>query len=71
MKTLSVSQIFKERIIRRAPDKMIEYLQDHILLAYRNSIIYIDLSRYEICGGNDISTIPAEYRTIDSHFFII
>ena len=49
---------------------MIEYLQEHILLAYRNSIIYIDLARYNI-GGDDLSKIPAEYRTKDSHFFKI
>ena len=57
---------------------MIEYLQEHILLAYRNSIIYIDLARYGLTGDvNNVgaedlqSKIPTQYRTQDSHFFHI
>ena len=48
----SVNEIFSERIIKRAPDKMIDFLDGHILLAYRNSIFYLDVSDYGVIDGN-------------------
>ena len=39
----SVSQIFKNKIIQRAPDKMIDYLDGYILLSYRYHIVYLDV----------------------------
>ena len=32
---------------------MIDYLQGYILLAYRNSIIYLNVSQYGICDETD------------------
>ena len=40
----SVSQLMGDRIIERAPDKMIDYLQGFILLAYRDFIVYCNVS---------------------------
>lgn len=34
--------------MKRAPDKMIDYVQGCILLAYRNSIIYLDVSKFGV-----------------------
>ena len=42
----SVSQILKNRIIKRAPDKMIDYLDGYILISYRNHIVYMDVCEY-------------------------
>lgn len=39
----SVSQMFKNKIIQRAPDKMIDYLNGYILLSFRNHIVYLDV----------------------------
>ena len=47
---------------------MIEYLQEHILLAYRNSIIYIDVLKYCI---EDVENILPKHRTSDDQFFHI
>ena len=47
----SVNEIFSERIIKRAPDKMIDFLDGHILLAYRNCIMYLDVSDYGVVDG--------------------
>ena len=44
----NVSELFAKDIIKRAPDKMIDIIDNHILLAYRNSIIYLDVSQYGI-----------------------
>ena len=44
----SVSQIFEGELVDRAPDKMIDFLQGHVLLAYRNSIVYLDVSNFGI-----------------------
>ena len=52
VKDQSVGQIFGEAIIERAPDKMIDFLDNHILLAYRNSIIYMDVSSYGVIDNN-------------------
>ena len=46
-----MNEIFSERIIKRAPDKMIDFLDGHILLAYRNSIMYLDVSEYGVVDG--------------------
>ena len=42
----NVSTFFSDKIINRAPDKMIDFLQGNILLAYRNLIISADVSEY-------------------------
>ena len=44
--TQSVSQIYQDSLIKRAPDKMIDYVQGFILLAYRNSIIYLNVQKF-------------------------
>ena len=40
----NVNELFGKDIIKRAPDKMIDIIDNHILLAYRNSIIYLDVN---------------------------
>ena len=39
----SVSNLFKDKIIKRAPDKMLHYLDGSILIAFRNTLIHVDL----------------------------
>ena len=53
----SVSQIFKNKIIDRAPDKMIDCVGDCILLSYRNQIIYLDVCKYGIDKTQESSKI--------------
>ena len=66
--TNSVNSIFSTRIIERAPDKMIDFLDNHILLAYRNLIIYMDVSEYGLTDGD----VKADVRGAnDSHFIEI
>ena len=62
----SVSQIFSKKIIDRAPDKMIDFIDNHILVAYRNTIIYLNVSSYGVKDGN----IPSHLRNGQqkSHF---
>ncbi len=47
--------MFGENLIDRSPDKMIDILDGVILLAYRNSIIYVSVSKY---GVDDFSKCP-------------
>ena len=42
--TNSVNSIFSTRIIERAPDKMIDFLDGFILLAWRDSLVYFRVS---------------------------
>ena len=68
----NVSELFGKDIIKRAPDKMIDIIDNHILLAYRNSIIYLDVSQYGIYN-DDIRVrddLKAE-RMHDEHFIPI
>ena len=44
----TIPEGIRKNIIKRAPDRMIDHLNDHILLAYRNSIIYLDVSSFGI-----------------------
>ena len=44
----TIPEGLRKNIIKRAPDRMIDHLNDHILLAYRNSIIYLDVSSFGI-----------------------
>ena len=49
---------------------MIDFLQGHILIAYRNSIIYVDIEEYGI--DKDELTIPADVaRGQDEHYIEI
>ena len=48
----------------RAPDKMIDYLDGHILLAYRNSIVYLNVSKYGI--DDDANVTIDSFMTADS-----
>lgn len=52
----SVSEMFGDKIIDRAPDKMIDMLQGNLLLAYRDLVIYCNINQY---GVEDTSRIPA------------
>ena len=42
----SITQMADNQIIKRAPDKMIDYFENHILLAYRNTIMTINVEKY-------------------------
>ena len=52
----SISEMFGDEIIDRAPDKMVDFLQGNIMLAYRDLIIYCNVNDY---GVEDITKIPA------------
>ena len=47
---------------------MIDHLNDHILVAYRNSIIYLDVSAYGI--DTDQITVPGGGQH-DNHFITV
>ena len=55
----------EDTIIERCPDKMIDYLQGFILLAYRDFIIYCNVTEY---GIDDESKIPRTFDQEDSQF---
>ena len=40
--TPSVTELFNNELITRAPDKMIGFYHDFIILAFRNFIIYVN-----------------------------
>lgn len=44
--TASVSELFKSEAIKRAPDKMIDFTDGFIVLAFRNRLLYFDVSKY-------------------------
>ena len=44
--TLQMNDQFKGKFINRAPDKMINFLQGHIILAYNSLISYTDVSSF-------------------------
>lgn len=56
----NINKKFQETIIERAPDKMIDHLQDHIILAFRDFVIYAEVGQY---GVDDPSKIPANTNT--------
>ena len=50
---ISVTECFKEsQLITRAPDKMIDYFKDYVLLAYRDIIIYLNVSEANVESYN-------------------
>ena len=53
----SVTQILKNSIISRAPDKMIDCLGSCILISYRNQIVYLDICKYEIDTKTESSKV--------------
>ena len=60
-----VNEMFSDQIIRRAPDKMIDFLQGNILLAYRDLMVYVRVSEY---GVDDPSKIPSNVEDRESNF---
>ena len=47
----SVTEIFKEKdeqLIERAPDKMIDYFDGFIMLAFRGVVVYVDVTEHKI-----------------------
>ena len=44
----SVTQIFEDKIIERAPAKLIDYKEGFILLAYHGKIIYLDVRPHHV-----------------------
>ncbi len=57
--------MFSDQIIHRAPDKMINFYQGNILLAYRDLIVYVRVNEY---GVDDPSKIPSNVEDRDSNF---
>lgn len=47
-----INEKFSKKLIKRSPDKMIDYIReedrDYVLLAYRNTLIAIDVTETEI-----------------------
>ena len=60
----SVSEMHGEEIVVRAPDKMIDFLQNNILLAFRDLLIYCNVEKYHIDDPENAPKNPNE----DSHF---
>ena len=48
----SVYEIFRDDLIVRAPDKMIDYFDGYIMLAYRNVIFYVKVDGKQIEATN-------------------
>ena len=46
IKVTNINYTYMKDIITRAPDKMITFLQGSIILAYTNSLAYVDVSPY-------------------------
>ena len=51
-----MSQIFKDQLIVRAPDKMIDYFCNFILIAYRNLIVAINVTDLKIDGAGAVES---------------
>lgn len=66
--TQSVSELFQGKIIQRAPDKMISYYQSFVLLAFRNTLVYIsveDQSIDEVDQSDDVIVVNVESSQFD------
>ena len=53
----SVNEIFGDVLINRAPDKMIEFVQGFVMLAYQDHLVYFNVNKY---GVEDDSYIPKD-----------
>ena len=53
----SISEAYGDKLITRAPDKMIDILQGNLMLAWRDMVIYCNVNQY---GVEDISKIPKD-----------
>ena len=49
--------MFGDKIIGRAPDKMIDILQGNIVLAYRDLLVYCNVNKY---GVEDFTKISSD-----------
>ena len=56
----SVYEIFRDDLIVRAPDKMIDYFDGYIMLAYRNVIFYVKVDGEKIEATNKSSITIVE-----------
>ena len=54
----SVYEIFRDNLIVRAPDKMIDYFDGYIMLAFRNVIFYVKVD------GEKINTTDKSQDTV-------
>ena len=63
----SLNDMFGDKLIDRSPDKMIDILDGMILLAYRNSIIYVNVGKY---GVDDFSKCPQEFKKSEDHAIV-
>ena len=44
----SIYEIFGDELVNRAPDKMVDLLQGFLMVAYRDSIIYVNVNQYGV-----------------------
>lgn len=56
IKEESVSQIMKDTIIKRGPDKMMQIQDNFLILAWRNDIIVINLRSLGILDDTDVTS---------------
>ena len=61
----SISEVYGDKLITRAPDKMIDILQGNLMLAYRDMVIYCNVNQY---GVEDISKRPKDQ---DPNYIIV
>ena len=62
----SISKLFKNKLIERAPNKMIDYFDGYIMLAYRNVLFYLKIDKNKIDKtepSNQVEEINAQDRT--------
>ena len=61
----SISEAYGDKLLTRAPDKMIDILQGNLMLAYRDMVIYCNVNKY---GVEDTSKRPKDQ---DPNYIII
>ena len=47
--------MFSKQIIERAPDRMLDFSYNHVLLAYRHNLIYINVKDTGICENESVN----------------
>ena len=69
--TKSVTELLKEPIIVRTPDKMIDYLNGYILLAYRDLIVYINVTDINIDEKDELddANTPGTHKRLEESNF--
>ena len=77
-----ISTLFKDKIINRAPDKMLAYIKGFIILAYRDQFVYFNVGEIHGVDGGKVNESEFEkcvaipdselsYMSLDSSYKII